>query len=337
VLSVLRIRVASEDLVHSRFAISPLFELVNALRVLAEFPRRSTPTLQPWLERTAGRYQSLRGQVDVDAVLALQPPGYGADFLSPPPSGIATTIEDLLDVVRSTPLPQAHAEVRTALEQQTSVEPRIRAVLTGDRVTEHVAEVLDAAWRALLAPDWPLLRAILERDVVHRAGRLVSAGWAGALGDLHPDLRWRSGWIESRRWADQEAELEGEGLLFVPSIFIWPALAVTLEPPWPPALVYPARGVAALWQRPDGDEGRGLARLLGASRAAVLTALDDPTSTTQLVGVLHQSLGALGDHLAALYGAGLVTRARSGRSVLYRRTPVGDAVVAAAITDDPST
>jgi DNA-binding transcriptional ArsR family regulator len=104
-----------------------------------------------------------------------------------------------------------------------------------------------------------------------------------------------------------------------------------LEPPWPPALVYPARGVAALWE----PAGRGraavaLARLLGASRAAVLTALDEPTSTTQLVGVLHQSLGGLGDHLAALYGAGLVTRARSGRSVLYRRTPVGDAVVAAA-------
>jgi DNA-binding transcriptional ArsR family regulator len=263
-------------------------------------------------------------------VLALQPPGYGADFLSPPPSGIATTIDDLLSTVRSTPVHQAHAEVATALQQQPSVEPRLRAVLTGARVTEHLADVLDAAWRALLAPDWPLLRAILERDVVHRAGRLVSAGWAGALSDLHPDLRWRNGRIESTRWPDQDAELGGEGLLFVPSIFIWPGLAVTLEPPWPPALVYPARGVAALWQRPDDDNAAGLARLLGSSRAAVLTALDDPTSTTQLVGVLHRSLGGISDHLGALYGAGLVARARSGRSVLYRRTPVGDALVAAA-------
>ncbi len=328
---MLQIEVGSEDLVHSRFAISPLFELVSALRVLAEFPRRTSPALQPWLGRSYGRYQALRDRVDVDAVLALQPPGYGADFLSPPPSGIATTIDDLLHAVRRTPLHQAHAEVAAALQQQPPVAPRIQAVLTGDRVTEHLADVLDAAWRALLAPEWPLLRAILERDVVHRAGRLVSAGWAGALGDLHADLRWRGGHIESARWPDQVARLGGEGLLLVPSVFIWPGLAVTLDPPWPPALVYPARGVAAIWQRPEDSEAAvGLARLLGASRAAVLLALEDPTSTTQLVGVLQQSLGGVGDHLAALHRAGLVSRARSGRSVLYRRTPVGDAVVAAA-------
>lgn len=328
---VLRIAVGSEDLVHSRFAISPLFELVNALRVLADSPRRAAPALQPWLDRSHGRYRALRDRVDVDAVLALQPPGYGADFLSPPPSSIATTIDDLLETVRSTPLRQAHAEVATALRQQPPVQPGVRAVLTGGRVTEHLADVLDAAWQALLAPEWPLLRAVLERDVVHRAGRLVSSGWAGALADLHRDLRWQAGRIECTRWPDQDAALAGEGLLLVPSVFVWPGLAVTLDPPWPPALVYPARGVAALWQRPGhGEPAAGLARLLGASRAAVLTALDDPASTTQLVGVLHQSLGGLGDHLAALRVAGLVTRARSGRSVLYRRTPVGDAVVAAA-------
>ena len=92
----------------------------------------------------------------------------------------------------------------------------------------------------------------------------------------------------------------------------------------------PARGVAALWERPGrAQPGTALGRLLGPSRAAVLLALDQPASTTQLVAALSQSLGGVGDHLAVLREAGLITRARSGRSVLYRRTPVGDALASA--------
>jgi hypothetical protein len=35
-------------------------------------------------------------------------------------------------------------------------------------------DVLAAAWEALLEPEWRTLRAILERDVVYRAGQLTS-------------------------------------------------------------------------------------------------------------------------------------------------------------------
>jgi DNA-binding transcriptional ArsR family regulator len=154
-----------------------------------------------------------------------------------------------------------------------------------------------------------------------------------ALTDLHASLSWHHGRIELSRWStDQDAGLGGRGLLFIPSVFSWPQLALRLDPPWPPALLYPARGVSALWEQSGRTgPGRALHRLLGASRAGILLALEDPASTTQLAATLGQSLGGIGGHLAVLREAGLVSRARSGRSVLYRRTPVGDALAAAEL------
>ena len=328
----LRIGVRNEDLTMSRFALSPLWELGHALRLLAAAPRRrDEPVVRPWLVRARDRYLALAREVDIGVIDALQPPGWGADFLSPVPVSVDTTIGDLLDQVRSTPADQVHREVAEALRRQPRVDRHLERILTSDLAAGYVADVLAAAWRALLEPEWRTLRAILERDVVYRVGQLASRGWAAALGDLHANLSWHQGRIELARWPDEEeAELAGRGLLFIPSVFIWPRLALSLDPPWPPSLIYPARGVSALWEHPGRTGARSaLNRLLGPSRAAILLALEDPASTTQLVATLGQSLGGIGDHLAVMREAGLITGARSGRSVLYRRTPVGDALTAA--------
>ena len=335
---MLQINVRNEDLTMTRFALSPLWELIQALRLLPGGSRPpDEPVLRPWLLRARDRYRALAGGTDLGVIRALTPPGWGADFLAPVPASVHTTIGDLLDQVRSTPAEQVQREVAAALARQPRVDPRIERILTSDRAAGYVADVLAAAWRALLEPEWRTLRAILERDVVYRAGQLASKGWAAALTDLHADLSWRQGQIELNRrplgdGADDHADLGGRGLLFVPSVFIWPGLALSLDPPWPPALIYPARGVSALWEQP-GRTGPGTAlhRLVGSSRAAILLALEDPASTSQLAATLGQSLGGIGDHLAVLREAGLVARARSGRSVLYRRTPVGDALAAAEL------
>jgi DNA-binding transcriptional ArsR family regulator len=337
----LRIEVRNEDLTMTRFALSPLWELLHALRLLAGEPhRREEPVLRPWLVRARDRYRALAREADLGVILALHPPGWGADFLSPVPEGPSTTIDDLLARVRATPPGQAHREVALALRRQPPVDRRVERILASDQVAEYAADVLDAAWHALLEPEWHTLRAILERDVVYRAGQLASRGWAAALTDLHAHLSWQQGQIVLSRWSgDEQAELCGRGLLFIPSVFIWPRLALTLDPPWPPALIYPARGVAALWEhtapRERTGSGATLDRLLGVSRAAILLALEEPASTTHLAAALGQSIGGIGDHLAVLRSAGLLTRARSGRSVLYRRTPVGDALIAAgAVSSD---
>jgi len=327
------IQVGPDDLSRSRFAISQLWELTAAIRLLAG-PPFPTP-IRPWLARARERFQALRREADLDVVLALHAPGWGADFTSPVPTGLAGTIGDLLGQVRAAPPEAVRRDVAEALSRKRASD-RVRTILTGDGAAGYVADVLAAAWQALLEPEWPVLRAILERDVVYRAGQLTAFGWATALDGLHPRLSWRDGQIEL---LDQEAEAEvslaGRGLLFVPSVFLWPRLASRYDPPWPPAVMYPARGVAALWENPEPATGdSGLTRLIGPARAAILIALDGPASTTQLAAMLGQTIGAVGDHLAVLRAAGLTVRARSGRSVLYRRTAVGDALAAAAAGQD---
>ena len=273
----LRIEVAHEDVVTSRFAISPLWELAQALRSLARPPSRDDAALRPWLVRVRDRYHRLARDVDLAVLYALQSPDWGADFLSPVPASVSTTIDDLLGQVRATPLDEVRHEVGEALRRQPDMAARVRRILTGEQAAAYCADILAAAWQALLEPEWPTLRAILERDVIHRAGQLTSKGWAAALAGLHPQLTWQHGQIELTRWrGDEDATLAGRGLLFVPSVFVWPRLATEPRPTLATRPDLPgARGRRAVGDgtaataAPDADGGT-LGPLLGTSRAAIL-------------------------------------------------------------------
>jgi DNA-binding transcriptional ArsR family regulator len=62
----------------------------------------------------------------------------------------------------------------------------------------------------------------------------------------------------------------------------------------------------------------------------MLTALAEPCSTTALARRLQITPGAVSQHLSVLLDAGLVTRSRVGRSVLYQGTRFGDMLAAAS-------
>ena len=87
-----------EDLARTRFAISPMWELVSGIALLRD-PSLASLHL-PWVEevRAAAR------DVDSIALLSLtRPRGYMPDFLTPPPSSPLATFEEELELVRSTP------------------------------------------------------------------------------------------------------------------------------------------------------------------------------------------------------------------------------------------
>ncbi|TYC19204.1 helix-turn-helix transcriptional regulator [Micromonospora sp. MP36] len=79
----------------------------------------------------------------------------------------------------------------------------------------------------------------------------------------------------------------------------------------------------------DHPRSGQLRRLIGDSRSALLRTLATPAITSQLAAQLGMTLGAVGGHLAVLRDTGLVARSRTGRSVLYRRTRLGDDLAAA--------
>jgi DNA-binding transcriptional ArsR family regulator len=325
---VLRLEVNATDLVHSRFALSPLFEVDCLLRRLTGRHRRGA--LPPaWLARLRPALAELRRDTALDAVLALMLPKEGANFIAPPPASLAQTVDDDLAAVRATPPRLARREIDRYLALQPGLPAGVRDVLRSRTALADIADALEAAWYALVAPDWPQLRAVCERDVVHRAGLLGRAGWAAAIAGLHPSVRWRDGAIEVARVpSDGPIRCGGAGLTFVPSAFVWPSIAVHHDKPWPKAILYPARGVAALLDPAPERPPAALADLLGTARARLLRALDEPASTTHLARTLTMSTGGVNDHLAVLAAAGLLDRARTGRSVLYRRTPLGDALAA---------
>ncbi|MFF6914528.1 ArsR/SmtB family transcription factor [Streptomyces sp. NPDC012466] len=234
-------------------------------------------------------------------------------------------------MIRATPLGAARHEIATTATGPSARDPRVRAVLDSTDAVSRIAETMDQAWHELLATDWPHLRAICERDVVHRVGVIGEHGWVTTIESLHPSIAWRAGGIEIGSFPPVgSVRLAGDGLLLIPSVFV-ANIAAHLEDPWPRTLIYRARGTAALWgeqesvSRPDA-----LTALVGRARDRLLLALDAPASTSHLARSLAMTPGAVGDHLVILRGAGLLVSARSGRSVLYRRTPLGEALVAGA-------
>ncbi|MER5615177.1 winged helix-turn-helix domain-containing protein [Streptomyces sp. NPDC002215] len=323
---MLRFEVSVEDLLRSRFALSPAMELCTLLRSLAGQDR---PLPRAWATRLLPAFERLRRETELNAALALHTPRSGADFIAPPPRGLNQTWAEDLSTIRATPLETARHEFATTATGPSARDPRVRAVLDSTDAVPRIAEAMDQAWHELLAADWPQLRAICERDVVHRVGVIGEYGWATTIESLHPGIAWRAGGIELGFFPrGGTVRLTGDGLLLIPSVFVGPSAAAHLEGPWPRTLIYPARGTAALWGEMETvPQPDALAALVGRARARLLVALDAPASTSHLARSLAMAPGAVGDHLAILRDAGLLVRARSGRSVLYRRTPLGEALV----------
>lgn len=310
------------DAARIRFAYSYLWELSESVRVLI---RPGTSALHlPWVRSVRGRM----APEDFPMLRALtRPDGYIVDFLTPPPTTPLPDLDAELDIVRATPPETVRAETLRYLGAHhiDPVPDVLRPLLdTPADALKALAEEVTAYWELALADTWPRIAALLEGDVLRRSRTLAGGGASALFTDLHPSVCWSGERLRIDRPWNFGDRLDGRGLLLVPGVFCWPAVRVLVGGGYQPGLMYPATGVATLWETapPPG----ALAALLGTTRAAVLAGLEEPTAPSVLAERLGVTPGAVSQHLGVLRDAGLVTGHRVGRHVRYGRTSLGDAL-----------
>ncbi|MER7947225.1 DUF5937 family protein [Streptomyces sp. NPDC096079] len=313
---------SAADLAQTRFAVSPMWEVVTSYRVVAHHPD-SAPHGR-WASQVRPRL--VRAGLDRGWLAALIPArGYLADFLNPTPAGPFPSLGAELDAIRRAPAGDVRDDL-DALEGNGADAARLRVLREDpEAVLPKVADEIETYWELALAPYWARIQKVLEADVFHRARQVAEHGSARVLSELHETVRWDDGTLRLvRRHCALTRDQAGSGLLLVPSVFAWPQVLTRSVHPDPPQLAYPARGFGSVWEPRTADATDAVAAVLGRSRTLLLTELDTPASTTQLATHCGMSAAGVSQHLVALRNAGLVTAHRSGRSVLYARTAVAD-------------
>jgi len=280
---VVRIKLSDADVAATRVAFSPLWETLAGLLIL----RDGDP---PWPYRDWAT--AARASLGRSAVAALAPV-LGCvpcvpDCLMPAPRHPCESLEDELERL-------AHVDGR-------SVREGFRAQFAGgvpsdleafvscpSRAVAAFADALLSFWESAIAPEWPVMRRLLEREVLVRARSVASSGGEGLFVGLHPRIRWQRPFLELHKPQYEFDRVgDGRGIVILPLVFGRGALLFAATPGLQFAISYTPPGVGTIWtaaERPR-DRRTRLELLLGDGRAAVLGAIVEPRTTVEVAAQL---------------------------------------------------
>ncbi|MFJ1792675.1 ArsR family transcriptional regulator [Kitasatospora griseola] len=320
-----------DDLATTWFTYSPLQEAVFSLRA------RRHAAKYPWQRRWTESWEAAYRTLDTALLdVLVTPRAWTPDFLTPRPAFQRPSFEGELERVSATPPETVVKDFTAAYRGDGAPLPEPVLSLLDDPVElrERCVAQLRAYWERCLLPQWwPRARTVLEADLAYRGRMFAERGAEGLFAELDHRLSWRSGVLRLddpdprvRALGGRYTPVAGRGLVLIPTLMALGA-HTDIDPDEPPLISYPARGRALMGENPPPRVPDALAGLIGPPQARLLVLLDQPASTTALAHRLAVTPGAVSRHLSALATAGLLTRTRAGRCVLYARSALGDALV----------
>ena len=315
---------APGDLTQLRFAYSPLEQAINSLHMLHS--GQVDPLHRRWAETAREQLRDL----DTTLLRAIVSP---QRVVLMPPLDLtgANTIDRQLRLLADWPPSLLRAELEAVWCGLPMPAAARQVIAEGPAGARRVAMALGAYWNAAIAPHWDQMRAVLDAEIAYRAHQVTLGGVCAMLNDLHPQLQLRQSVICINQTRIRDYNLEGKGLLLIPSVFAGSRLMFDCGSLGLPSLVYRPRGLGTVWENNGTTPAAGdpLSALIGHARTAILRSAELPRTTTDLARGLGLSGATISVHLSILKRCGMVTSWRSGRRVLYQRTPLASSILSA--------
>lgn len=231
-----------------------------------------------------------------------------------PPAVLTDELDELLSVDCGDHCPPAYS--REAADQ-----PR--------RWLHSMADASLDIW-AVAEPRWRAAGPLMDREIRRVGTAAVRGGMPALLNSLHPGLTYQDGMFTFTPPCNPSLTLGPFGpvgarrLALVPMIAGRNSLLFSFERPDVCYIGYP---LPAPCVGAQGRAGGALAAILGPVRAAMLQALRQPLTVSDLAAAVHCAPTTATYHLHQLAAAVLITREKAGPSVRVSRTARGDELV----------
>lgn len=319
---MLRIHFTSDDLQNIRVARQPdpLWELMCSVCRLET--GQGSLEFGHWRRSVSQRFagDSTVGRALRPLRALIPSTGYIPDFLTPPVTGGGLSAG--LDQLLRTPRSQVVREMSRLAESRPLPTWAASLGRPGGDALKSLANALGVYFRGMLEPHWPHIRSAVGNDVGVRSRALLDGGTQALLEGLRPMARWNAPVLEVNYPIERDLYLEGRGLLLVPSYFCWRRPTALADPGLDPVLVYPVPKTPLALV--DGTDD-GVGRLLGRTRAAVLTEVagQSARTTSEVAEAVGIALPSASYQIGVLRDGGLVASHRDGKYVLHTATLLG--------------